>query len=106
MANLAERGANNGQALAPLMPVYQRFPVTLVKGKGSYVWDEQGERYLDFTSGLAVCNLGHVPDAVAEALHDQLDTLWHCSNLFHIPAQEQLAQALVENSCADQVFFL
>jgi len=105
MANLAERGANNGQALAPLMPVYQRFPVTLVKGKGSYVWDEQGERYLDFTSGLAVCNLGHVPDAVAEALHDQLDTLWHCSNLFHIPAQEQLAQALVENSCADQVFF-
>jgi len=105
MANLAERGANNGQALTPLMPVYQRFPVTLVKGKGSYVWDEQGERYLDFTSGLAVCNLGHVPDAVAEALHDQLDTLWHCSNLFHIPAQEQLAQALVENSCADQVFF-
>ncbi|EGL83673.1 Acetylornithine/succinyldiaminopimelate aminotransferase [Caldalkalibacillus thermarum TA2.A1] len=89
----------------PLMQVYQRFPLRIVKGEGSYVWDEQGERYLDFTSGLAVCNLGHVPPAVKQAVQTQLERLWHCSNLFHIPVQEQLAQLLVENSCADQVFF-
>lgn len=104
MANQTENIADN-HSLTALMPVYQRFPITLVKGKGSYVWDDKGDRYLDFTSGLAVCNLGHVPEAVTQALHRQLDTLWHCSNLFHIPAQETLAQALTENSCADQVFF-
>ncbi len=88
-----------------IMETYNRFPVTLVKGKGSHVWDDQGHQYLDFTSGIATCNLGHVPDYVHEKLTAQVDTLWHCSNLYHIPPQQALAQLLVDHSCADQVFF-
>jgi acetylornithine/N-succinyldiaminopimelate aminotransferase len=91
--------------LSPLMATYSRFPVTLVKGKGSYVWNEKGERYLDFTSGIATCNLGHVPDSIKAKLETQLENLWHCSNLYHIPTQNELAATLVENSCGDQVFF-
>ncbi|MEO2076930.1 MAG: acetylornithine transaminase [Bacillus sp. (in: firmicutes)] len=90
---------------SPIMATYSRFPVTLVKGKGSYVWDDQGKQYLDFTSGIATCNLGHVPDAVKEKLEEQLQDLWHCTNLYHIPNQEKLAALLVANSCGDQVFF-
>lgn len=89
----------------PLMETYKRFPVKIVRGKGSYVWDEKGKRYLDFTSGIAVCNLGHVPDSVKEEIEKQLDLIWHTSNLFHIPAQEELAKQLTELSFADQVFF-
>jgi acetylornithine/N-succinyldiaminopimelate aminotransferase len=91
--------------ISPLMTTYNRFPVTLVKGKGSYVWDEEGKRYLDFTSGIATCNLGHVPESVKEKLEEQMQNLWHCSNLYNIPAQQELAAELVENSCGDQVFF-
>lgn len=89
----------------PLMNTYARFPVRLVKGKGSYVWDEQGEKYLDFSAGIAVCNLGHVPEAVKQAIAEQLETLWHTSNLYHIPQQEKLAALLTEHSCFDQAFF-
>jgi acetylornithine aminotransferase len=96
---------NEATVQSAVMPTYARFPLTLVKGKGSWVWDDTGNQYLDFTSGIATCNLGHVPDKVKEALEAQLNTLWHCSNLFTIPIQEQLAQLLVENSCADQAFF-
>jgi acetylornithine/N-succinyldiaminopimelate aminotransferase len=91
--------------MSPVMTTYNRFPVTLVKGKGSYVWNEEGNRYLDFTSGIATCNLGHVPEPVKQKLEEQLQNLWHCSNLYNIPAQQELASALVENSCGDQVFF-
>jgi acetylornithine aminotransferase len=99
--------ANNLEVstVSPLMATYARFPVTIVKGKGSYVWDDQGKKYLDFTSGIATCNLGHVPDVVKEKLEEQLQNLWHCSNLYHIPNQEKLAGLLVANSCGDQVFF-
>jgi acetylornithine aminotransferase len=97
---------NNSISLkSPVMATYTRFPVTVIKGKGSYVWDEQGTQYLDFTSGIATCNLGHVPDVVKEALEEQLQNLWHCSNLYNIPNQQQLAAALTANSCGDQVFF-
>ncbi|MET3696216.1 acetylornithine aminotransferase [Bacillus oleivorans] len=91
--------------MSPLMPTYSRFPLTIVKGKGSYVWDDQGTQYLDYTSGIATCNLGHVPEPVKLKLEEQLETLWHCSNLYHIPNQEKLASLLVEHSCGDQVFF-
>ncbi|MBT2727609.1 acetylornithine transaminase [Bacillus sp. ISL-75] len=97
---------NNSISLAsPVMATYSRFPVTVVKGKGSYVWDEKGTQYLDFTSGIATCNLGHVPDVVKEALEEQLQNLWHCSNLYNIPNQQRLAALLTANSCGDQVFF-
>jgi acetylornithine aminotransferase len=88
-----------------LFPTYARNPITLVKGKGSRLWDDQGKEYIDFASGLAVTNLGHVPQPVKEKLIEQLDQVWHVSNLFHIPNQEKLAQLLVANSCADAVFF-
>lgn len=88
-----------------VMSTYQRFPLTIVKGKGSYVWDIEGTQYLDFTSGIATCNLGHAPDEVKQQLVEQLDALWHCSNLFHIPTQEKLAKMLTEQSFADKAFF-
>ena len=88
-----------------LFPTYGRYPYTLVKGEGSRLWDDQGKEYLDFASGLAVTNLGHVPPRVKERLVRQLDELWHVSNLFHIPNQEKLAALLTRHSCADAVFF-
>lgn len=88
-----------------LMPTYNRFPISLVKGKGSFVWDENGNEYLDFTSGIATCNLGHAPDQVKMALIQQLENLWHCSNLYKIDSQEKLATLLTRNSSFDQVFF-
>ncbi|WP_249870589.1 acetylornithine transaminase [Oceanobacillus saliphilus] len=93
------------QSPLPVMNTYQRFPITIVKGKGSYVWDDNGKKYLDYTSGIATCNLGHVPEQVHEKLSNQLDLLWHCSNLYSIPPQNELASLLVEHSCFDQVFF-
>lgn len=97
---------NNSVSLtSPVMATYSRFPITVVKGKGSYVWDNQGVHYLDFTSGIATCNLGHVPEVVKEKLEEQLQNLWHCSNLYNIPNQIELAELLTANSCGDQVFF-
>ncbi|WP_025028266.1 acetylornithine transaminase [Caldalkalibacillus mannanilyticus] len=87
------------------MDTYARFPLTLVKGQGSYVWDNEGNKYLDFSTGIATCNLGHVPSYVKEKVEQQLQELWHCSNLYHIPSQEKLAQKLVAHSFAERVFF-
>lgn len=92
-------------AISSVMPTYSRFPISITKGAGSYVWDDKGKRYLDYTAGIATCNLGHAPAAVKEAVKEQLDTLWHCSNLYHIPIQEQLAEQLASCTFADQVFF-
>lgn len=88
-----------------LMQTYSRTPVKFVKGKGSYVWDENGEKYLDFTSGIAVCNLGHVPEKVKNKVAGQLDRIWHTSNLFEIGPQEELAEKLAALSAFDQAFF-
>ncbi|WP_019635636.1 acetylornithine transaminase [Paenibacillus fonticola] len=88
-----------------LFPSYARYPISLVKGHGSWLWDDQGNRYLDFMSGLAVTNLGHAPEKVTAKVKAQLDELWHVSNLFHIPQQEKAAQLLTQVSCADVVFF-
>jgi acetylornithine/N-succinyldiaminopimelate aminotransferase len=93
------------QLKSAIFPTYARYPVTLVKGEGSRLWDDTGKEYLDFISGLAVTSLGHAPQAVKAKLVEQLDELWHVSNLFHIPNQEVLARLLTENSVADAVFF-
>ncbi|SEG61635.1 acetylornithine transaminase [Paenibacillus sp. UNC499MF] len=93
------------QQASSLFPTYARFPITLVKGEGSRLWDDQGKEYIDLMAGLAVTNLGHAPAVVKEKLVAQLDQLWHVSNLFHIPNQEKLAKLLTDNSCADAVFF-
>jgi len=91
--------------MSSLFPNYARFPITLVKGKGSRLWDDQGKEYLDFMTGIAVTGLGHVPERVRDALVSQLDQLWHVSNLFQIPNQEKAARLLTDISCADAVFF-
>lgn len=88
-----------------LFPTYARYPITLVKGEGSRLWDDTGKEYIDLMSGIAVASLGHAPQEVKEKLVEQLDQLWHVSNLFHIPNQEKLASLLTDNSCADAVFF-
>lgn len=88
-----------------LFPTYARYPLALVKGEGSWLWDDTGKKYLDFMSGLAVTNLGHAPQAIKEALIAQLDQVWHVSNLFRIPGQEEAAELLVQHTCADAVFF-
>jgi len=96
---------NTAVAGASLLPTYARYPLTLVKGEGSWLWDDAGNRYLDFMSGIAVTNLGHAPARIKEALIQQLDQLWHVSNLFHIPNQADAAKLLTDNSCGDAVFF-
>ena len=102
--NIQNAGTSTNKQSA-IFPSYARYDISLVKGKGSWVWDDKGNKYLDFTCGLAVTSLGHAPEKVGAKLKEQIDTLWHVSNLFHIPAQEKVAGLLTENSCADQVFF-
>lgn len=88
-----------------VMRTYGRIPMALVRGEGARVWDAGGKEYLDFVSGLAVCSLGHCHPAVAEAISSQARTLMHVSNLYYIEPQVKLAKLLVENTCADRVFF-
>ncbi|MER3419781.1 MAG: acetylornithine transaminase [Chloroflexota bacterium] len=83
----------------------RRTPVTLVRGEGSYVWDDQGNRYLDFVAGIAVVSLGHCHPALVEAIKHQAETLIHVSNLFYTVPQLQLAELLVQHSCFDRVYF-
>ncbi|WP_040952432.1 acetylornithine transaminase [Gorillibacterium massiliense] len=94
-----------GEQQSALFPTYARFPITMVKGEGSRLWDDQGNEYLDFMAGLAVTGLGHAPKRVKERLVAQLDELWHTSNLFSTPQAEKVAQLLTANSCGDAVFF-
>jgi len=82
-----------------------RVPVTLVRGKGAWAWDDQGKEYLDFVGGWAVNSLGHCPPVVVEALEKQAKTLIQASNQFYTVPQIELAQLLVEHSCLDRVFF-
>lgn len=82
-----------------------RLPLTIVKGKGSLVWDEKGKEYLDFVAGWAVNCLGHCPDVLVEAIKKQAETLIQTSNNFYTVPQLQIAKLLVENSCLDRVFF-
>jgi len=88
-----------------LMPTYARFPVTLIRGEGTYVYDDSGKRYLDFISGIAVNSLGHAHPALRKAISEQAGLMIHCSNLFNIPAQEKLAMRLGLLSGLDQAFF-
>ncbi len=87
------------------MDTYARLPVELVRGKGVWVWDSAGRRYLDCVAGIAVCTLGHSDRRLRRALHRQLGRLQHVSNLYRIPEQEQLAAAITSRSCLDRVFF-
>ncbi len=88
-----------------LANTYNRFPIGIAKGEGCWLWDLNGRRYLDFLSGIAVCNLGHAPKAVVDAVARQGRKLMHISNLFYTEPQVKAAQLLVENCFADKVFF-
>lgn len=88
-----------------VMNTYGRFPIALVKGKGSYVWDASGMQYLDFVGGIAVCILGHCNDEIAQVLAKQSQTLWHVSNLYWIEPQVQLAEKLVTQTDLGKAFF-
>lgn len=87
------------------MDTYARFPLELVKGRGVWVWDRSGNRYLDCVAGIAVCTLGHSDRRMKRVLSRQLGRLQHVSNLYRIPEQEELAAALASRSCLDRVFF-
>ena len=87
------------------MSTYARLPVAFVRGEGAWLWDEDGQRYLDALSGIAVCGLGHAHPAVAAAVADQAATLLHTSNLYRIPLQEKLGDRLCRLAGMDRVFF-
>ena len=89
----------------PILAAYARLPVEITRGEGVYLFDASGKRYLDFAAGIAVTSLGHCHPHLNHALKEQIDQLWHCSNLFTIPEQQRLAQRLVDRSFADKIFF-
>ncbi|MBC2159086.1 acetylornithine transaminase [Listeria booriae] len=84
--------------MSNLFPTYAKFPIEIVEGKGTVVKDANGKEYLDFTSGIAVCNLGHCNEAVLAAVQQQLTQIWHTSNLFESSIQEQVADKLTAGS--------
>ena len=87
------------------MQTVRRVPVTLVRGEGTKVWDDQGREYLDFVGGWATATLGHSHPVLAEAVAEQARTLIQVSNAFFTVPQAELAQLLIDNSCMDRVFF-
>jgi len=82
-----------------------RTPVCFEYGKGINLWDTEGKKYYDFFAGIAVSALGHSHPKIVDAIKAQAEKLIHCSNLYYIEQQAKLAKVLVENSCADKVFF-
>jgi len=92
-------------APSPLLQVYKRAPIDLVRGEGIRLYDVDGREYVDFTSGIAVNALGYGDAGLREAMHAAADGLIHVSNLFRTSPGEQLAQRLVDLSFADRVFF-
>jgi len=88
-----------------LFAAFQRLDLTFERGEGCWLITPQGERYLDFTSGIAVNVLGHAHPRLIQALSTQAEKLWHTSNLFNSPLQEKLATRLIANCFADKVFF-
>ena len=91
--------------IPPVLPTYNRAKLHFAKGEGSWLIEEDGRRFLDLGSGIAVNVMGHAHPALVKALTDQAQALWHVSNLYEIPQQEALARKLVEASFADTVFF-
>lgn len=91
--------------MSHVMNTYARLPVAFVRGEGAWLWDADGKRYLDGLSGIAVNTLGHAHPRLTAALHQQIDSLIHCSNLYQVNGQVQLADKLCALSSMDEVFF-
>ncbi len=88
-----------------ILPTYNRAPLSFDRGEGSWLIEADGTRYLDLAAGIAVNVLGHAHPALVKALTEQAGKLWHTSNLYRIPQQEELADRLVSATFADTVFF-
>src|SRR3569833_3426783 len=93
------------QAASHLLPVFARVDLAFERGEGAWLIATSGERYLDFTSGVAVNALGHAHPHLVQALQEQATKLWHMSDLFKSPDGDRLAARLCEQSFADYVFF-
>ncbi len=91
--------------ISAVMPTYARADLAFERGEGAYLFTSDGRRYLDFAAGIAVNSLGHSHPHLVKALEEQGRRLWHCANLYRIPAGERLAERLVAASFADTVFF-
>ena len=98
-------GSSPTAPIEPVMDTYARYPLELKRGRGVWLWDQQGRRHLDMVAGIAVCTLGHSDPVLRRRLCDQLGRLQHVSNLYRIPEQEALAAAITARSCTDRVFF-
>ena len=98
--------AIKAQEEALLCRSYSRYPVAVVRGKGSRLWDVDGKEYVDLLAGIAVTALGHCNDEVCAALEAQAHKLWHVSNLFYQEEQLELARLLLGTSHHGKVFFL
>ena len=95
----------SASSASALLPVYARADLAFERGEGAYLFGNDGRRYLDFASGIAVTALGHAHPHLVRALKDQAERLWHTSNLYRIPEGERLADRLAAASFADRVFF-
>ena len=91
--------------MSALFPTYARSGLSFARGEGAFLYTEAGERYLDFSSGIAVTALGHAHPKLIAALTEQANKVWHVSNLHHIADQERLGARLCEATFADRVFF-
>lgn len=91
--------------ISTLLPTYSRAPFSFKKGEGVWLIEADGRRFLDLGAGIAVNALGHAHPALVQALTDQASALWHTSNLYQIPKQQELADKLTEHTFADTVFF-
>lgn len=91
--------------MSNLFPTYNKKTINFLNGKGTYLYDDENNKYLDFLSGIAVCNLGHCHPKVVDALKEQVESIWHVSNLFTIKKQEELAKVLVKSYEDGLVFF-
>src|SRR4051812_19216864 len=99
------RHRERAMSTAHLLPAFARVDLAFEKGEGCWLTATNGERYIDFTSGVAVNALGHAHPKVADAIAAQAHKAIHVSNLFRVPEQERLAERLCEASFADTVFF-
>lgn len=97
--NIAERGKN------VIMNTYNRYPIAIAKGDGCYVYDTDGNKYLDFVAGIAVNSLGNNNEKLVKAIAEQAAKVIHCSNYYWNEPMIELAELLIENTCFDKVFY-
>ena len=96
---------HDDNGINPVMGTYNRSPLSFVRGDGAWLETETGDKYLDFTTGIAVNSLGHGHPKLVAVLKAQAEKLWHVSNLYTVPEQQALAATLTELTFAEKIFF-